>query len=683
MATILPKKRRSRNRFKALGSICPTAKTVPDAPPSSCTSDPDDRAGTGCALSTETGSPLPLPQLDDAGETPATRSDRHDVSAPAFLGDNLFGTQENEPETDIAVRQQFEIEPAPNCTEDTSAIFSEETDPMSISNWKVLWGLLVTLGTLKMTKQMYQAMRTVADTFSRISRRPWTADEDETEHMDRTNDMRISCLPHFTTLHRIYRPILLKKLMPRANDFLERVDMSKAGARCINYGENGQPLTSVRIILPSEYARADMSTGPVFSAMKSTSLEAFRGTEGFGSTPLISTRECVDVWPLIAARDWFYGPPQCTNVDIDGNSDFQSSFCEVGDTVRVTVPGRSPLAAPLLHSFGDTEAPPSGTHLKGVFVAIWTVHHVSRRNSPDFDHITGHCLSPSDERNARHMSFASYSSLSDVEASGTGRNRKRHRRSELNLDSWKKPLLKPGDTVTMLRPCSTAATADPALPTAAARTAEPTLPTACTAGGTLASARTAESALAECNLESSIPRLQSVGLVESPSTQPDVSSEGPDCSRLYIVHRFWGEREERSRHFLWVPSNLHCDLPQWDIDGNIDLERLCHAPYTTRQQCYGDVAKVSLLQQHTGGRGTQRYSPTSSLGTLRTGEKYFIYRFLLYWDGFEMAAGKSATGEGFYLLCLNLPVQSRASSSASASSAYHLPVLNLMPYFAV
>ncbi len=49
---------------------------------------------------------------------------------------------------------------------------------------------------------------------------------------------------------------------------------------------------------------------------------------------------------------------------------------------------------------------------------------------------------------------------------------------------------------------------------------------------------------------------------------------------------------------------------------------------------------------------------------LDSGERYFIYRFLLFWDGVEIAKGKSASGEGFYMINLNLPHNARASPNA-------------------
>ncbi len=38
--------------------------------------------------------------------------------------------------------------------------------------------------------------------------------------------------------------------------------------------------------------------------------------------------------------------------------------------------------------------------------------------------------------------------------------------------------------------------------------------------------------------------------------------------------------------------------------------------------------------------------------------------FMLFWDGFEISKGRSASGDGLYLLCFNMPLKARLSSTA-------------------
>ncbi len=50
-----------------------------------------------------------------------------------------------------------------------------------------------------------------------------------------------------------------------------------AGARPTSFGADGTQKVPVRIVLPSEYARFDVSTVSVFALMKSTALSNFIG----------------------------------------------------------------------------------------------------------------------------------------------------------------------------------------------------------------------------------------------------------------------------------------------------------------------------------------------------------------------------------------------------------------------
>ncbi len=61
---------------------------------------------------------------------------------------------------------------------------------------------------------------------------------------------------------------------------------------------------------------------------------------------------------------------------------------------------------------------------------------------------------------------------------------------------------------------------------------------------------------------------------------------------------------------------------------------------------------------------SEKQLPVSSVGLLDSGEPYFIYRIVLFWDGFNIQEGKSASGEGVYMLCLNTPEKSRATKNA-------------------
>ncbi len=156
-----------------------------------------------------------------------------------------------------------------------------------------------------------------------------------------------------------------------------------------------------------------------------------------------------------------------------------------------------------------------------------------------------------------------------------------------------------------------------------------------------------------------------------------------DCdrqSRVLLVNRFWVEQEERSMHVLFIPGGADlehdttgCGMERQssgtgDCDGGrhscaprkcvSDLRQYCQPPIIMSPHVYMYVKEIRLMEAHSGRRGAQMSSPVSSLGTLSTGELYFVYRFVLYWDGFEVQTGREASGEGIYLMCLNFPTDS-------------------------
>ncbi len=64
------------------------------------------------------------------------------------------------------------------------------------------------------------------------------------------------------------------------------------------------------------------------------------------------------------------------------------------------------------------------------------------------------------------------------------------------------------------------------------------------------------------------------------------------------------------------------------------------------QKLFFDVRSTRVGSIHGGNRGPQNFKPISSVGVLDNGEDYFIYRFILFWDGFQIYNGKQASGDG-------------------------------------
>ncbi len=139
----------------------------------------------------------------------------------------------------------------------------------------------------------------------------------------------------------------------------------------------------------------------------------------------------------------------------------------------------------------------------------------------------------------------------------------------------------------------------------------------------------------------------------------DDSDENSNCIRLCLVERFWTEGEERGRHAFLIPSG-----PIFAQDTYNSFADICTPFHPTDVHFHRDVRLLRLVGAGNQRRGPCRAHPISSYGVLDLGEPYFIYRFLLYWDGFEIESGKSSSGDGFYLVPLNLPIEARMSSNS-------------------
>ncbi len=85
---------------------------------------------------------------------------------------------------------------SPRAQQEQILSVSEASSVLRISNWRILWGLLVTNGSQKLTKVQYQAMRTISDTLRRI---PRTGNYGGDVDLERK---RIDVLPYYSTLFK-------------------------------------------------------------------------------------------------------------------------------------------------------------------------------------------------------------------------------------------------------------------------------------------------------------------------------------------------------------------------------------------------------------------------------------------------------------------------------------------------
>ncbi len=126
-----------------------------------------------------------------------------------------------------------------------------EKNILAINSWQVIWGLILTNGSLKVTKAQYQSMRMIADTFRRLEIGNLSAVAIEDEIMSPSRGKLLS-LPHYNTLFKKYKPILYSRLAVRGRSTLETVSMRKAGARARRFSPSGEALAPVHTIVPSE-----------------------------------------------------------------------------------------------------------------------------------------------------------------------------------------------------------------------------------------------------------------------------------------------------------------------------------------------------------------------------------------------------------------------------------------------
>ncbi len=280
--------------------------------------------------------------------------------------------------------------------------------PLKIGNWRVLWGLLMTTGSYKMTRLQYHAMRTLANTLECLnSGGSWkTAVHSGWNELSLPGAMK--SLPHYSTICKNYKPMLHKYLTVRATDISVPINSRKAGARPSSYSANGIPETQIRVVLPSEFARADVATSAVFRLMRDASLAV--EDEPNSQRGRTFRDECVDNWPIVAARKFFYG--SSTTISVDNRDDCE--FAEVEDTILLTLfgleDGIDSSLLPYCVSGGDS----GHLVIRGIVTSIWSVHHYSRKNIQEFRPEFEEPCYPEDMMLAEAFGFVEYRSPSDI-----------------------------------------------------------------------------------------------------------------------------------------------------------------------------------------------------------------------------------------------------------------------------
>lgn len=145
------------------------------------------------------------------------------------------------------------------------------TEPI-FKPWLHLLGILLTIGTRKMTKSHFSILRNVV--LMIISDNANSERKLIIPESNRTspNPLSLKDLPHYTTIYRTIRPRLHKFLVDRFTRLTTTLDLTKTGARPMPNREGCGNTTEVLLVPPSGYTRADVAMQSVLPVLRSTCL---------------------------------------------------------------------------------------------------------------------------------------------------------------------------------------------------------------------------------------------------------------------------------------------------------------------------------------------------------------------------------------------------------------------------
>lgn len=140
----------------------------------------------------------------------------------------------------------------------------------------------------------------------------------------------------------------------------------------------------VRIIPPSEYARADVASPSVWSQMRATSLKSL--SDSVCMSPRVSSSYFIDSLPIVAAREWSYGPRRVMQIDTmdDPQDALYTRFGEVGDIVCIRLSRNLKLVEAVQRCFGVQVQSGQNPKLRGTITHSWNVHHAKRAEEDCF-----------------------------------------------------------------------------------------------------------------------------------------------------------------------------------------------------------------------------------------------------------------------------------------------------------
>jgi len=138
------------------------------------------------------------------------------------------------------------------------------------------------------------------------------------------------------------------------------------------------------------------------------------------------------------------------------------------------------------------------------------------------------------------------------------------------------------------------------------------------------------------------------------------SSPISNSTRLLLVHRFWIEPEEQSRHVVVLNPESMFSV---STNGYPWMENFLVLNQSTNASLLY-VKNASKLQSSQSSNSNGYITSAPTIGKLNNGKPYIIYRYLLFSDGFLSSKSGKQSSDGIYIVPLNFPIACRKSSSA-------------------
>lgn len=488
--------------------------------------------------------PLPMDEVGTAGLHPA--------GSLSTLGGSSADPGQGSPNVELEDEPQEEAEETGLATNSDDAV-------TLLWDWKALWGSVMLSGTRKVTRDQYESIRGLAHRISDAL----------------TDDSRATRLPAFSSIHRTYRPRIYERLAVRSFLFRAPVQLRAAGLRPAQVNSDGTLRVPLKYTLPSEYARADLASPSVHSAMYASSLSGFRERSGIAELVPKPSDLCVDSLPVVRDRAWFYDANHGFSVD-SCDWPVPCEFAQIGEHVLIEPLGSSDLRSDMCSAFAiPREHNTASIRLLGVVQFIWTVRFGENEALPNADMARMNSLCPRDVAVVRNLYLSSYQSPGDIAGTPTQRAK--------SWASWCSPPLKPADIVALLAPTNSL----------------------------------------------------------------------DEKSRLCVIFRFWTEKSEPDRHFLFIPADVE------------SMAKTFAPPAPALQPLRRPLSPTLDLQVRPGCPMAHPLYPLLAVSATCPLERSTLCTASFYTGtAFGFLSGKQGSGEGIYLLPLNLSLRQRSSPNA-------------------